>query len=47
MGSSLPIKRVLKQLALTGYSTTGRYKPFGASKLEQVQSEPVERPRAI
>jgi hypothetical protein len=42
MGSSLPIKRLLKQFALTGYSTTGRYKPFSASEQEQIKGEAVE-----
>jgi hypothetical protein len=42
MGNSLPIKRLLKQIALTGYRTTGRYKPFNASEQEQIQGETVE-----
>ena len=42
MGGSLPVKVLLKQLALQGYRVTGRYKPFGVSDLKQIQSEIVK-----
>jgi Glycosyltransferase 61 len=38
----LPVKVLLKQLALKGYSATGRYKPFDAGDLAQFASETVK-----
>lgn len=42
LGGSLPIKVLLKQLALKGYTATGRYKPFGSGDLQQIQSDTVK-----
>ena len=42
MGGSLPVKVLLKQLALKGYTVTGRYMPFGVGDLKQIQSEIVK-----